>query len=127
MTTYNAILPLVGEEILSPDISMGTRVPVVKIHRATTPIEADLVIYTTTLEIQSIVHLTDFVLRVTFNAPALNNDPLNDINTYKFTPPLTVTSVAPENTSTPTYVDITVSEQIDGASYTLEIQRVESA
>ncbi len=123
MPTFNATILEDTTEML-----LATRIAVVKIHPATTPYEANLIVPATTqLSIQSIVHITDFVLRITFNVPALDNAPLNDTETYTFAPPLTVTAVVPEAVGAPTYVDVTVSEQIEGATYTVTVNRVEAA
>lgn len=71
----------------------------------------------------SAVATSEFVVRVSFDRPVLDNPALRSIINYAFTPSLTVISLAPEVVTNPNFVDVTVSEQVDATSYVVEIHQ----
>ena len=71
----------------------------------------------------SAVATSEFVVRVSFDRPVLDNPALRSIINYEFTPSLTVISLVPEAVSNPNFVDVTVSEQVDSTSYVVEVHQ----
>lgn len=62
-------------------------------------------------------------IRLNFSKPMTNNDDLNDVSNYSVIPisvgvaPVYFTSVTPQNTTYPEYVDITISEMTNTGGY----------
>lgn len=70
-------------------------------------------------------------VRVVFNEPMTDDAALNLPGNYVFTEttgvPITASAVTPEAVADPTYVDVTVNEMTDGASYSVEVSNVVDA
>lgn len=80
------------------------------------------------LEVSGILALTSNRVRVTFNQPVVLNNALVTAGNYVFSGPSDVTAagVFPESVSEPTYVDVTLNEEMqEGGSYTLNIEHIE--
>lgn len=125
MTMYQATVVETYEDLFSA----GT-VPVVEIHRASTPIEADLIVseqFGMSPEINSIAVLGPTSIRVNFEYSAVDNAALRNVDNYVISPELEVFSVTPEVHSTPSYVDLEIDEQKTGTEYTLTLQRIVKA
>lgn len=79
----------------------------------------------TSFELDSVEVIDSTHIRVHFTQPMKNNQALIQTGNYVITPTLTVFDVVPEAVLNPTYVTLTVSEQINGTSYELEAQVIE--
>lgn len=88
------------------------------------------------LHVLTVVSLTPFSVKVTFDAGTLNNVALIDPDLYVFTPhspiidtrpTLQVFTVTPEAVGNPTYVILATAEQTDGQVYDLDIKTIEAA
>jgi hypothetical protein len=75
-------------------------------------------------EIASVTALSSTSIRVNFVYPANDNAALSAASNYLISPSLTVEAVTPEAVVNPTYVVLTVSEQKQGESYTVTLQRL---
>ena len=80
----------------------------------------------TELAVSSVVRIDDNTIRVTFNVPAKVNQGILSTDIYTFSPtgPV-VTSVTP-NATPADYVDLTITEQKQGESYTVTIEHAEA-
>ncbi len=109
------------------DLFIADRIAVVRTHVASTPIEADLVSSVPegmSPEVFSVVSLGPTSIRVTFEHAAIDNDALSNPDNYIITPTLEVSLVTPEVHSYPSYVDLEISEQKTGTTYTMTLQRI---
>lgn len=76
-------------------------------------------------EVASVVATGDTTIRVTFTEGMTDNAALNASDNYVLSPvsggavPLVIAQVQPEVATNPTYVDLTVNEMTDGATYRL--------
>jgi len=96
---------------------------------ATTPIEADLITVQEGISpgIASILVLSPTSIRINFERPALDNEPLRFTGSYDISPYLGVHSVTPEDVTDPTYVDLEVDEHTTGVVYTVTLIRLQAA
>lgn len=123
MATFQATIPI------GSDLLMARGVRVVRHWPGTTPIRADLVsvVPCAILNIASVTVLSATSIQVNFEKPAVNNAALNNIDNYLINPPLTVYSVVPEAVTDPTYVVLTIDEQVTGTLYEVTLSRIEAA
>ena len=122
MATFDALLveaPILilglGEKIDNPRTRTGN-LPIAYGEFANAP--------TTSPEVGLISVLSPTSIRVNFVVPAINNAALVNVGNYVITPTLTVYSVTPGGGGNPSYVDLVISEQKTGQSYTLTLQRI---
>ena len=73
----------------------------------------------------SIQAISNSIIRVTFSEPVINNFALINTENYIFTPSLIISSVTPENSINPSYVDLEVIGMI-AQTYQLNILTIEA-
>lgn len=77
--------------------------------------------------IASVTRVSPTVIRITFDRAMRLNVALVTAANYVIDPSLVVLNVTPEPVAQPTYVDLTLEEQLQGESYDIEAQRIEGA
>ena len=91
------------------------------------PFEADLLISGGSPGVASVTVLGPTSIRVNFAAAAVNNAALSNPDNYVITLTLTVFDATPQSGVTSGYVDLTITEQTTGTSYTVTLLRIEAA